>query len=84
MFFNEFKYQDKQKKKQLLFNHGVYLAQRPSGEFIILLFQIDSFYAEVYFDTEEEQIGYIRTFTSVNDLEPYLQQVDISPLLAAC
>lgn len=84
MFFNEFKYQDKQKKKQLLFNHGVYLAQRPFGEFIILLFQIDSFYAEVYFDTEEEQIGYIRTFTSVNDLEPYLQQVDISPLLAAC
>ncbi|MGN6165323.1 MAG: hypothetical protein ACTHOF_12355 [Flavisolibacter sp.] len=84
MLFKEFKYQDKQSKKQMLFNHGVYLAQRPHTGFTILLFQIDSFYVEVYFDTEEEQIGYIRTFTSVDDLEPYLQQVDISGLLAAC
>lgn len=84
MFFNEFKYQDKQKKKQLLFNHGVYLAQRPAEEFTILLFQIESFYVEVYFDTEEEQIGYIRTFTSVDGLEPYLQQVDLSGLFTEC
>ena len=84
MLFKEFKYQDKQKKKQLLFNHGVYLTQRPQAEFTILLFQIDSFYVEVYFDTEEYQIGYIRTFTSVDELAPYLHQIDISGLLREC
>jgi hypothetical protein len=78
MFIKEFKYEDKQKKKQLLFQHGVYLACRPHGDYIILLFQIDAFYAEVYFDAEEEEIGYIRAFSSTEFLTPYLERINIS------
>jgi hypothetical protein len=81
MLLKEFKYEDKQMKKQLLFAHGVYLACRPDGDFIILLFQIDSFYVEVYVDREEEEIGYIRAFSSTEFLAPYLKRIDISGLL---
>jgi hypothetical protein len=59
----------------------VYLACRPDGDFIILLFQIDSFYVEVYVDREEEEIGYIRAFSSTEFLAPYLKRIDISGLL---
>ena len=84
MLLKQFKYEDKQKKKELLFEHGVYLANRPEGDFIVFLFQIHSFYVEVYFDRDEEQIGYIRTFTAVECLAPYLQQIDISSVLDLC
>ena len=84
MLLKQFKYEDKQKKKELLFEHGVYLANRTEGDFTVFLFQIASFYVEVYFDTEEEQIGYIRAFTGVEYLAPYLQKIDISSLLYLC
>lgn len=84
MLLKEFKYEDKQKKKQFLFNHGVYLAQRPQEEFVILLFQIDAFYVEVYFDSEESEIGYMRAFSDLDQLSPYLQQIDLSALQACC
>ncbi len=84
MHLKEFKYENKQKKKQLLFEHGVYIASRPDEGFTVLLFQIDAFYVEVYFDREEEEIGYIRAFTSLDFLAPYLKNIDISGLLQLC
>jgi len=84
MRLKDFKYQDKETKKQLLLKYGVYLMNRPDGAFILYLFQIDSFYVEVYFDKEEEEIGYIRTFADIEQLAPYLQAIDISEVLQLC
>ena len=78
MLIHEFKYEDKTTKIDLLLHHGVYLAWRPNGDFALLLFQIHSFYVEVYWDVEEQRIGYIRAFSSVDQLAPYLPAVDIS------
>ncbi|MGZ3849314.1 MAG: hypothetical protein ACXVMS_07355 [Flavisolibacter sp.] len=85
MQLREFKYEDKLKKKQLLFQHGIFLDQRPQEEFIIMLFQIDAFYVEVYFDREEREIGYMRAFSELDLSSPYLQRIDLSvlPLVAA-
>ncbi len=84
MILSEFKYQNKQIKKQILFEQGVYLAHRPEGAFIVFLFQIDAFYVEVYLDREEGEIGYMKGFTSPKDLDPYLPNIDISELLLLC
>jgi hypothetical protein len=81
MLLKEFKYEDKHKKKDILFKYGVYLANRPDGDFTVLLFPIDSFSVEVYFDREEEEIGYIRAFSTTDFLAPYLERIDISGLL---
>lgn len=80
MQLKEFKYQQKQRKQQLLCEKGVYLAQRSENEFTVLLFQVASFYVEVYIDEEEEMISYIKAFNSTDKLGPYLQAIDVSGL----
>jgi hypothetical protein len=84
MLLQEFKYETKQTKKQLILDYGVYIANRVKDQYILLLYQIDSFYAEVFYDYQEEQIGYIRTFNSTEELKPYLKNIDISPILSFC
>jgi hypothetical protein len=80
MNIREFKYQEKQTKKILLASSGVFIGKRNNEEFSIYLFQMHTFYVEMYFDEEENQIGYIRAFTSVDELKPYLDAIDISDI----
>jgi hypothetical protein len=35
----------------------------------------------VFFDLEEEEIGYMRAFSRTDDLQPYLNRIDISGLV---
>ena len=79
----EFKYQEKQTKKELLSCNGVYLSHRVEGDFIIFLYAIDSFYVEMYLDFEEMEVGYIRAFSSTDALHPYLQKINIDALMSA-
>ena len=80
MNIREFKYQEKINKKKLLASRGVFLSKREDGVFSIFLFQMVNFYVEMFYDNEEEEIGYIRAFQSVNELNPYLEQIDISEI----
>jgi hypothetical protein len=81
MKIEEFKYLEKETKKRLLFDNGVYLASRQESEFIIELYQIDSFYVEAYFHESDQEIGYMRAFSSLDDLLPYLGKIDISNII---
>ena len=81
MKIEEFKYLEKETKKRLLFHNGVYLATRQESEFIIELYQIDSFYVEAYFHESDQEIGYMRAFSSLDDLLPYLGKIDISNII---
>jgi hypothetical protein len=81
MLLHQFKYEEKARKKEMLFENGIYLTNRFIKDFQILLFQINSFYVEVYVDREEEEIGYMRAFSNTDDLQPYLDKIDISGLV---
>ena len=83
MKLRDFKYQVKEKKKQLLFDNGVYLAKRKVDEFDVYLYQVHSFYVEVYFYEDYEDLGYMRAFSSTDNLLPYFTQIDISGLFKA-
>jgi hypothetical protein len=80
MRLKEFKYLQKQTKQELLFSNGVYLAGRKDEEYLIFLYDMETFYVEVYYDPEEDMIGYIRAFTSTDDLAPYVKHVDLREL----
>jgi hypothetical protein len=56
---------------------GTHLAERIEGEFTISLYQIDGFYVEVYYHRENNMIQRFRSFSSTNQLDPYLQQISI-------
>ena len=80
MLLHEFKYQEKQKKTRLLLDYGTYLASRFTKGYQLLLFAVDSFYVEVHYDIEHELLSYFKAFSGDDELEPYLSQIDLSPL----
>lgn len=60
---------------------GTHIGERKDGEHTILLYQIDSFYVEVYYHREYNVIKRMRSFSSTEQLAPYLGQIDIINLL---
>ena len=71
--------QNKQSKK--LLTEGVCVADRKTDEVQALLFQIDSFYVEVFFNGDGDEVLFSRSFEDVEDLEPYLQDIDLSRII---
>ena len=56
---------------------GVHIADQEDQEHSILLYQIDSFYVEVYYHKELNVIRRFKPFSSTEQLQPYLNQIDI-------
>jgi hypothetical protein len=54
---------------------------RDDGEHKILLYQIDAFYVEVYYHKEHNVIKRFRSFASTEQLEPYLNKIDVAKKL---
>jgi hypothetical protein len=71
--------QNKQNKKLLA--EGVCIAERRIDEVHVFLFQIDGFYVEMFFNSEGVEILFSRSFEDIGELEPYLQDIDISRVL---
>lgn len=60
---------------------GVFIADRHEEERMALLFQINSYYVEVIFNTEGNEVLDSRSFENVDELDPYLQCVSLSGVL---
>jgi hypothetical protein len=68
-------------KGSLLYEHGVYIGKRKRGGKTILLFQLEGFYAEVYYRQYRRVIDSIRCFSDTERLDPYLAQIDVEYLV---
>jgi hypothetical protein len=66
------------KKHRNLLVNGVWLADRQTEESTILLFQMDSFYVEICFSKDGDEITQSNCFDSVDFLDPYLEEIDLS------
>jgi hypothetical protein len=64
-------------KNVTLREHGVELSKRTDREYSVYLYQIDSFYVEVY---HHNLVMRYRSFLTTEPLEPYLGSIDISGL----
>lgn len=71
--------QDRQRKA--LLHKGVFLADRLTETFCVYLFQVDKFYVEIFFIRENDEIVWIKSFESTDELEPYLEKINISSIL---
>jgi hypothetical protein len=81
MKLEEFQYLNKSTKTQVLFDNGIYLSSRQEPEYTIDLYQIDSFYVEVFYHHGSKVIIYLKAFSRLEDLGPYLDDIDLSQLL---
>ena len=65
-----------------LWKVGVYLElTRKTGKLIVDLYSISDFYIEVFFDSFSEELLYIKPFSKLDRLVPYLEQIDISEVI---
>lgn len=56
---------------------GVHIGDREDEEYKIQLYQIDAFYVEVFYHEEHNVIKRYRAFSSLDQLGPYLDQIEI-------
>jgi hypothetical protein len=67
---------------QVLSLDGVYLELiRNARNLNVELYALYDFYVEIFFDRETEEPLYLKAFKNVEDLEPYLELVDIAEVL---
>ena len=58
--------------------HGVIIANREDKEHRILLYTMDEFYVEVFYDNISNEIRRFRPFTTIQLLDPYLDKIDLN------
>ena len=59
---------------------GTLIGQREDSHFKILLYQLDSFYVEVFYHPTDHFIR-IESFSGTEKLDPYLNQISIEKLV---
>jgi hypothetical protein len=57
---------------------GAYLADRSENDLTIQLYAVSSFYVEVFYDPQANQIVGFRAFNTKNLLVPYLAQINLN------
>jgi hypothetical protein len=77
----QFKQLEMNEQAQITWHKGVHLSTRFTGMHAILLWQIDAFYVEIFYNRLDDKIERLRSFRSTIPLRPYLSEIDISAVL---
>ena len=64
-----------------IWENGVLIAERKVSYYTIYLYQVESFYIEVYYHSHFNVITKVRRFSNTSLLQPYLQNISIDSLL---
>jgi len=70
-----------QRQQKLVLTKGVFLSKRKTEHFVIALYQLGSFYVEVFAHKNSSRICLISSFDSVDGLNPYLEEIDVGQLI---
>lgn len=81
MTLKEYKALQLDEQASLLCKRGVSIAERKVGPYLIVLFQVEGFYVEVFYDKKTYQLVKLVSFYNTTLLEPYLADIDISDLV---
>ncbi len=81
MTLQEFKAATHFRQLDWITKKGVRLASRAYMGFEVILYQIESFYAELFYDRKAGGLFVIRAFSTTLLLEPYLDSIDIHHLV---
>ncbi len=65
----------------VLEQYGVCISARDHKNDKLLLYQVDAFYVEVYFDPSVQSIRKFKSFASTDELEPYLTNISLKDVI---
>ena len=74
---SEFLQLDEKRQLQILHRHGVYVGKRKEGDQTIVLFQLHSFYVEIYYRQYRKTIEKMVSSNHTEILQPYLDQINL-------
>ncbi|HEX2536541.1 MAG TPA: hypothetical protein VHK69_22515 [Chitinophagaceae bacterium] len=83
MTLNQFARLSEEGQLDALMCQGTIIGRRDIRQYQITLFQIGSFYVEVYHNLIVGGITRLRSFEGTAELDPYLAGIDLSALIAA-
>ncbi|HEX8331443.1 MAG TPA: hypothetical protein VF622_02405 [Segetibacter sp.] len=67
-------------KARELFTYGINISRRTLKRRMFFLYHLHSFYVEVVFNHLENKIERLKPFGETKLLDPYIKQIDLSPL----
>jgi hypothetical protein len=70
-----------QQKIDTLYQQGVYIGKRKLEELTVLLFQLESFYVEVFYKKYRTHFIHLNCSGSTSLLDPYLSQIEVEHLV---
>ncbi len=82
MELRQFRSASQEVQEKLVKTRGVFLMERKSLGVSVLLFQLDGFYVEVFYNTATETVSFIKSFDDMDGIEAYLERVDIREVMA--
>ncbi len=65
----------------ILYQEGVYIGKQKQDGQIALLYQLDSFYVEVFYRKYRRYVARIKCSSSISILDPYLEQINVEHLV---
>ena len=81
MTLDEFRLMNLNDQAETTWNMGVLLGHREEGVHNMILYRINDFFAEIYYDRDMNEITGIKSFVSDELLQPYLDRINIDELL---
>lgn len=81
MKLSDFILLSEEEKKFAVLHAGVLIGKRKDADLIAFLFQVNNFYVETFFQTNNKAIKEFRMFDQTALLQPYLETIRIDELL---
>lgn len=80
MTLQQFRSLPKDMQRTAVKRYGVFLFGRTGVGVHVMLYQLEGFYVEIYFDDKTSASSCIKSFGDTKRLDPYLYKVDVSAL----
>jgi hypothetical protein len=80
MTLYQFNALDETEQHEAVWNHGVMVGERIEDQHRVLLYQLFSFYIELYYHTEYNVLRRLRSFSNTECLDAYIDTLDLGSL----
>ncbi|HEV7621662.1 MAG TPA: hypothetical protein VGO09_08015 [Flavisolibacter sp.] len=81
MKLSDFKLLPLKEQLDILYYQGSYIGKRKAGPVIIILYQLEEFYIEIYYTDYRRHISRVNYFVSTCFLDPYLEQMTLEHIV---
>ena len=81
MTMYEFRILSDQEQLDIIHGKGVYIGKRKVRDLVSILYQVESFYVELFYKKYRYFVSHTRCSASIVIAEPYLDQIDLAELV---